>query len=147
LRREEHVRTKDKRRVRHLRATRQNRFTTPLRGTCHARCPSSARVILADARRRRHTRNHVPVQRAPATGSPLTDVAGHAEFFFVPVNWLQTAIAVEHLNPINRASTYRVSPSAEVRLTPHFRLQFSTRNVYAATDSRTYSVQLQVKAQ
>jgi hypothetical protein len=90
---------------------------------------------------------HLVTERAPATGSPLTDIAGHAEFFYVPVNWLQTAIAVEHLNPINRSSTYRLSPSAEVRLTPNFRLQFSTRNVYAATDSRTYSVQLQVKAQ
>jgi hypothetical protein len=90
---------------------------------------------------------HLVTERSPSTGSPLTDVAGHAEFFFVPVNWLQTALAVEHLNPIDRTSTYRLTPSAEVRLTPTFRLQFSTRNVYAQTDSRTYSVQLQVKAQ
>jgi hypothetical protein len=51
------------------------------------------------------------------------------------------------LNPTDGTSTYRLSPSAEVRLTPNFRLQFSTRNVYAQTDSRTYSIQLQVKAE
>jgi hypothetical protein len=90
---------------------------------------------------------HAVTERTLRTGPRLTDVAGHAEFFFVPFNWLQTALAAEHLNLRNGASTYRLSPSAELRLTPNFRLQFSTRNVYAQTDSRTYSVQLQVKAQ
>ena len=90
---------------------------------------------------------HLVTERTLTTGPRLTDVAGHAEFFFVPVNWLQTALAVEHLNTVNGTSTYRLSPSAEVRLTPNFRLQFSTRNVYAQTDSRTYSIQLQVKAE
>jgi hypothetical protein len=90
---------------------------------------------------------HLVTERSLSTGPRVTDVAGHAEVFFVPVNWLQTAIAAEHLNTRNGASVYRLSPSAEVRLTPNFRLVFSTRNIYAETDSRTYSVQLQVKAQ
>jgi len=90
---------------------------------------------------------HAVTERTLSTGPRVTDLAGHAEMFFVPVNWLQTALAVEHLNIRNGTSIYRLSPSAEVRLTPNFRLQFSTRNVYADTDSRTFSVQLQVKAQ
>ncbi|MFN2570902.1 MAG: hypothetical protein ABR537_04715 [Gemmatimonadales bacterium] len=90
---------------------------------------------------------HDVTERELATGSRLTHLAGHAEVFFVPANWLQTSLAVEHLNTVSGASTYRLSPSAELRLTPNFRLQFSTRNVYAATDSRTYSIQLQVKAE
>jgi hypothetical protein len=81
------------------------------------------------------------------TGQRLTHLAGHAEVFFVPFNWLQTALAAEHMNTVGGATTYRLSPSAEVRLTPNFRLQFSTRSVYADTDSRTYSIQLQVKAE
>jgi hypothetical protein len=90
---------------------------------------------------------HDVTERTLGTGRLFTDVAGHAEVFFVPWNWLQTALAAEHMNTVSGASIYRLSPSAEVRLTPNFRLQFSTRNVYALTDSRTYSVNLQVKAQ
>ena len=90
---------------------------------------------------------HDVTERSLSTGAQFTDLAGHAEVFFVPWNWLQTALAAEHINTRNGASTYRLSPSAEVRLTPNFRLEFSTRNVYARTDSRSYSVSLQVKAQ
>ena len=90
---------------------------------------------------------HDVTERTLGTGRVFTDVAGHAEMFFVPWNWLQTALAAEHINTRNGASIYRLSPSAEVRLTPNFRLNFSTRNVYANTDSRSYSVSLQVKAQ
>ena len=86
-------------------------------------------------------------QRTLGTGPKLTHQAGHVEAFWVPVNWLQTSLAAQHLNTRNGASTYRLSPSAEIRLTPNFKLEFSTRNVYAQTDSRTYSVNLQVKAQ
>jgi hypothetical protein len=90
---------------------------------------------------------HDVTERTLSTGSEFTDLAGHAEVFFVPWNWLQTSLAAEHINTRSGASIYRLSPSAEVRLTPNFRLEFSTRNVYAQTDSRTYSVSLQVKAQ
>jgi hypothetical protein len=90
---------------------------------------------------------HDVTKRMLSTGPQFTDLAGHAEVFFVPWNWLQTSLAAEHLNTRNGASTYRLSPGAQVRLTPNFRLDFSTQNVYAKTDSRTYSVSLQVKAQ
>jgi len=90
---------------------------------------------------------HDVTERTLGTGSHLTHFAGHAEVFFVPINWLQTSLAAEHMNTRGGASIYRLSPSVEVRLTPNFRLQFSSRDVYAQTDSRTYSVQLQVKAQ
>jgi len=90
---------------------------------------------------------HDITERTLGTGPRLTHFAGHAEVFWVPFDWLQTAVAAEHLNTRSGASTYRLSPSAEVRLTPNFRLEFSTRSVYAQTDSRTYSVNLQVKAQ
>jgi hypothetical protein len=90
---------------------------------------------------------HDVTERTLGTGRVFTDVAGHAEVFWVPVNWLQTSLAADHMNTVGGASIYRLSPGAEVRLTPNFRLQFSTRNIYALTDSRQYSVQLQVKAQ
>ena len=90
---------------------------------------------------------HDVTERTLGTGRQFTDVAGHAEMFWVPFNWLQTSLAAEHMNTVRGASIYRLSPGAEVRLTPNFRLQFSTRNIYALTDSRQYSVQLQVKAQ
>jgi hypothetical protein len=90
---------------------------------------------------------HDVTERSLSTGRQFTYLAGHAEVFFVPWNWLQTALAAEHINTRNGLSIYRLSPSAEVRLTPNFRLEFSTRNVYTQTDSRTYSVNLQVKAQ
>ena len=89
---------------------------------------------------------HDITERTLNTGTELTHLTGHAELFWVPANWFQTALAVEHANTRDGASTYRLSPSAEVRLTPNFRLTFSTRNVYAVTDSREYSVELQVKA-
>jgi len=90
---------------------------------------------------------HDVTSRVSAAGRRFTHVAGHTEAFFVPVNWLQTALAVEHLATAGGASTYRVLPSAELRLTPNFRLQFTARNVYAETNSRTYSIVLQVKAE
>jgi len=90
---------------------------------------------------------HDVTERALSAGQKFTYLAGHAEVFFIPVNWLQPTVGVEHVTTVGGASTVRVTPSVDVRLTPNFRLSFSTRNVYAATDSRTYSVLLQVKAQ
>jgi hypothetical protein len=81
------------------------------------------------------------------TGAQLTHLAGHAEVFYVPVEWLQTALAVEHLNTRRGDSTYRLAPSVEVRLTGNLRLEFSSRHTYENVDSRVYSVGLQVKTQ
>jgi hypothetical protein len=86
-------------------------------------------------------------ERTLNTGRQLTHLAGHAEAFYVPVNWLQTALAVEHLATRGGATTFRLSPSVEVRLTGNFRLEFSTRQLYEDIDSRVYSVGLQVKTQ
>jgi hypothetical protein len=90
---------------------------------------------------------HDITRRELNTGIRLTHVAGHAEVFYVPAGWLQTALAIQHLNTTRGASTYRLSPSVEVRLTGNLRLVFSSRHVYEQVDSRTYSVGLQVKAQ
>jgi hypothetical protein len=90
---------------------------------------------------------HDVTKRTLNTGRQLTHLAGHAEVFYVPVNWLQTALALEHLRTRGGATTYRLTPSVEVRLTGNLRLDFSTRDVYENVDSRTYSVGLQVKTQ
>lgn len=90
---------------------------------------------------------HDVTSRTLNTGAKVTHLAGHAEVFYVPVNWLQTALAIEHLNTRRGASTYRLSPSVEIRLTGNLRLEFSTRHIYQDVDSRTYSIGLQVKAQ
>jgi len=122
----------------------------------------TARVSKADAFDRRNAgvfarigfTDHVGVLaehdvtgRVLNTGRSFVHLAGHDEVFFVPVNWLQTSLAVEHLDTVGGARTRRVLPAAELRLTPNFRLQFSTRNVYADMNSKTYSILLQVKAE
>ena len=45
------------------------------------------------------------------------------------------------------ADSYRLSPSADVRVTSNIRLGFSMRDVYTTVDSRTYLFELQVKTQ
>ena len=90
---------------------------------------------------------HDVTQRTIDTGAEVTHLAGHTQLFFVPFDWLQTALAAEHLTTSGGADTYRLSPSADLRLTSNIKLGFSMRDVYATTDSRTFSFQLQVKTQ
>jgi hypothetical protein len=90
---------------------------------------------------------HDVTQRTTSTGADFTHLAGHTQVFFVPFDWLQTALAVEHLTTSGAADQYRLSPSADIRLTSNIKLGFNMRDVYATTDSRTFSFQLQVKTQ
>jgi hypothetical protein len=90
---------------------------------------------------------HDVTSRTVNTGRQFTHVAGHVEMFYVPVNWLQTGLAVQHLNTTGGASTYRLTPSVELRLTGNVRLDFSMRHVYQDIDSRVYSIGLQFKTQ
>jgi hypothetical protein len=79
----------------------------------------------------------------------LTHLAGHSEVFYVPFDWLQLAIAAEDVTTIRKSHSYRFIPSADVRLTRNLAVSFNTRDVFtgvAAGRSRTYSVQLSVKA-
>ena len=79
----------------------------------------------------------------------LQHVAGHSELFYVPFDWLQLAMAAENVTTINGAHSYRFHPSAQVRLNRNVAVSFDTTDVYtgvAAGRSRTYSVQLSLKA-
>jgi hypothetical protein len=89
---------------------------------------------------------HEVTSRTLSTGPDFTYVAGQSEVFFVPFDWLQTALTVQHLNT-SGDDTYRLTPSAEVRLTSNIKLSFDMLDVYAPSSSRTYSFAVQVKTQ
>ena len=87
--------------------------------------------------------------RTTDKGQHLQHVAGHSELFYVPFDWLQLAMAAENVTTINGAHSYRFHPSAQVRLNRNVAVSFDTTDVYtgvAAGRSRTYSVQLSLKA-
>jgi hypothetical protein len=91
---------------------------------------------------------HDVTARTTDKAEHLRHVAGHSEIFFVPFDWLQTAIAAEDLVTIRGGHTYRFTPSAQVRLNKNVAVSFNTRDVYtgvASQRSRTYSVQVSVK--
>ena len=93
---------------------------------------------------------HDVTARTTAKPEHLTYVAGHSEIFFVPFDWLQTAIAAEDLVTIRGGHSYRFTPSASVRLNRNVGVSFSARDVNTYTGvatqrSRTYSVQVSVK--
>jgi hypothetical protein len=92
---------------------------------------------------------HDVTARETDAGQRLTHLSGHSELFYVPFDWLQTAIGVDDVSTINGAHTIRWSPSAQVRLNRNFAASFSTRDVFtgvASGRSRTYSLQLSLKA-
>jgi hypothetical protein len=92
---------------------------------------------------------HDVTARTTDKGEHLTHVAGYSQVFYVPFDWLQTGIAAEDVTTIRGRHTYRFTPSAQVRLNRNVAVSFNTRDVYtgvAAGRSRTYSVQLSVKA-
>jgi hypothetical protein len=69
--------------------------------------------------------------------------------FYVPFDWLQLAVAAQDVTTIGGRHSYRLSPSAEVRLTRNLSVAFDTRDVWTGVAdgrSRTYSLQLSVKA-
>jgi len=75
-------------------------------------------------------------------------VAGYSQLFYVPWDWLQTGLAVEDVTTLRGAHTYRLTPSAQVRLNRNVGVSFNTRDVFtgvASGRSRTYSVQLSLK--
>jgi hypothetical protein len=93
---------------------------------------------------------HDVTERTTSDGTELTHLAGHTQVFFVPFDWLQTALAVEHRTTSGGQDNYRLSPSLDVRLTSNIKLSLDARDVYTGIDSRTsrtYSFQLQVKTQ
>lgn len=90
---------------------------------------------------------HDVTQRTTSMGADFTHLAGRTEVFYVPFDWLQTGMAVEHLTTSGGDDSYRLSPSADVRLTSNLKLGFSMRDVHTTIDSRTYLFELQVKTQ
>lgn len=89
---------------------------------------------------------HDLTRRATNGGADRTHLAGHTQLFFVPYDWLQTSFAVEHLRTSGGADTWRLSPSADLRLTSNIKLAVGIRDVYPRTNSRTYLFSLQIKA-
>jgi hypothetical protein len=70
--------------------------------------------------------------------------------FFVPFDWLQTSLGVDHITTSGGAHSYRLSPAAQVRLSRNVSLSFNTRDVVNGGGinngrSRTYSMQVMVK--
>jgi hypothetical protein len=92
---------------------------------------------------------HEVTERTTSLGARPTYIAGHTELFFVPFDWLQTALTAQHITTTGGDTTYRLSPSVEMRLTSNVKLSFDTLDVFqpAAADSRTFSFQVQVKTQ
>ena len=91
---------------------------------------------------------HDVTGRTTDKGERPTYVSGHTELFFVPVDWLQTAIAADDVTTLRGGHSYRFSPSAQVRLNRNVGVSFSARDVYtgvASGRSRTYSLQDTVK--
>lgn len=79
-------------------------------------------------------------------GREFTHVSGESEVFYVPFDWLQTALTMQHINT-NGVDTYRLSPSVEARLTSNIRVSFDMLDTYSPANSRTYSFSVQVKTQ
>lgn len=93
---------------------------------------------------------HEITDRITDRGAELTHLAGSSEIFYVPFDWLQTSLAVDHVTTAGGARQYRFSPSAQIRLNRNISLSFNTRDVLNGGTSsgrapRTYSVQMQVK--
>ena len=93
---------------------------------------------------------HEITDRITDRGAELSHLAGRSEMFYVPFDWLQTSLAADYVTTAGGAHQYRLSPSAQVRLTRNIALSFNTRDVMnggtsTAASARTYSVQLMVK--
>jgi len=90
---------------------------------------------------------HDVTQRTTGTGTEFTHLAGRTEVFYVPFDWLQTALSVDHVTTSGGDDSVRFSPSADIRLTSNLKLGFGIDHVQLPVESRTYSFELQVKTQ
>jgi hypothetical protein len=88
---------------------------------------------------------HDVTQRTTTTGADITHLAGRTEVFYVPLDWLQTALSIDHVTTSGGDDTVRFSPSADIRLTSNIKLGFGIDHVHTPVESRTYSFELQVK--
>ncbi len=88
---------------------------------------------------------HDVTERTTSTGAEFTHLAGRSEIFYVPFDWLQTALSVDHVTTSGGDDSVRFSPSADVRLTSNIKLGFGIDHVEVPVESRTYSFELQVK--
>ena len=88
---------------------------------------------------------HDVTQRTSGAGAEFTHLAGRSEVFYVPFDWLQTALSVDHVTTSGGDNSVRFSPSADIRLTSNIKLGFGVDHVQLPVESRTYSFELQVK--
>jgi hypothetical protein len=95
---------------------------------------------------------HEITDRTTDRGANFTHLGGHSEVFWVPFDWLQTALGVDQVKTSGGAYSYRISPEAQIRLTRNLSLSFDSTDVVTggATSgngrTRAYSMQLLVKA-
>jgi hypothetical protein len=93
---------------------------------------------------------HEVIDRTIDRGDAFTHLAGHSEVFFVPFDWLQTSLGVDHVKTNGGEHSYRIAPSAEVRLNRNISVSFDTEDLFnggGTNDgrSRTYSFQVRLK--
>jgi hypothetical protein len=90
------------------------------------------------------------IGRTTNRGAKFTHLASHSEIFFVPFDWLQTALGVDQVATSGGPYSYRISPSAQVRLNRNISVEFKTRDAItgpatANRRTRTYSLEVQLK--
>ena len=77
-------------------------------------------------------------------------VTGYTQLFVAPVEWFVTSLVVDNVVSTGPGAkrTYRIAPTAQVRFSDNYTVQFSTRDDFAIgapPNSRTYSITLAVK--
>jgi hypothetical protein len=67
--------------------------------------------------------------------------------FFVPFDWLQTSFGGDHVKTRGGDYSFRLNPSAKVRLNRNISVAFDTEDSFTGTGarSRVYSLQVMVK--
>jgi len=78
-------------------------------------------------------------------------LAGHTQVFFVPVEWLVTSLAAEHLvvDAARPTHVYRLTPGVQARISDNLTLIVNMRDAFTGVTSgrtRTFAVQLAVKS-
>ena len=94
---------------------------------------------------------HEITDRTTDRGANFTHLAGHSEVFWVPFDWLQTALGVDQVTTSGGAYSYRLSPEVQIRVTRNVSLAFDSSDVVTGRApsgngrSRSYSMQLMLK--
>ena len=90
---------------------------------------------------------HDFTDRTTSKPENFSHVSGHSEVFFVPFDWLQTSLGGDHVKTRGGDYSFRLNPSAKVRLNRNISVSFDTEDSFTGTGarSRVYSFQVMVK--